>query len=369
MGSYGGRGPTVNAALWTETVVASIFVLLRVYTRKVILRSFGWDDFFLVITLVLLAIYSVMITVGTSFGIGQRRADIPPSDYIQAMKYEIIGQGICIFNIATSKAAVAFFILRIVRNTRHRIFIWICAVTNLLLVTWCTIAVFIQCIPIEKVWNNDVPGTCWLDFAKVGIATSAYAVAIDFTLAIAPCFILWDLNMKRKDKMLALFGLSLGVFAGVCGILRTTALTSLRSFDEYIFDTSNMLIYSGTENFVSVICASVPVLRPLWVKFRGYSSADDSYAQRGYKMSRFGSQDAEGALGGNNNMEGMATRIFSGGRDTRVTNDNASEETILREMRGKGDTGTQVFCKTDISIDYSTRTADESSRAHMSRKQ
>ncbi|KAI5459432.1 hypothetical protein BGZ63DRAFT_361102 [Mariannaea sp. PMI_226] len=351
MSSYGGRGPTVNAVLWTETVLAGIFVLLRVYTRKVVLSSFGWDDFFLIITWILLAVYSALVSVGTLYGIGQKRADVSQDDYIQAMKYEIIAQGVCIFNIATSKAAVAFFILRIVTKTAHRVFIWACIISNTLLATWCTIAVFIQCIPVESVWNPNIKGNCWLDFAKVGLTTSAYAVAIDFILAISPCFILWDLNMKKKDKMLAIFGLSLGIFAGVCGILRTTSLTSLRSFAEYIYDTSDMLIYSGTENFVSAICASVPVLRPLWVKVRGYSSTDGSYGQRSYKMSRFGSQDPENALGGSK----IATRIFAGGRGVETLDDNASEETILREVRGKGNPNAQVLCHTDISVDYSPR--------------
>ncbi|KAM0543295.1 hypothetical protein ACHAPJ_012379 [Fusarium lateritium] len=300
--------------------------------------------------------YAALISVGTTFGIGQKRDDIPDHDYIEAMEYELIGQGVCIFNIATSKAAVAFFILRIVREMRHRIFIWFRILSNTLLATWTTIAVFIQCFPIAKVWNPmGVEGDCWLDFTKVGIACSAYAVAIDFTLAIAPCYILWDLNMKRKEKTLALFGLSLGVFAGVCGILRTTALTSLRSFDEYIYDTSNMLIYSGTENFVSAICASIPVLRPLYIRLRGYGSSGDSYPHRSYQMNGFGSQDAETALGGGGDREGrMATKMFAGGRDAnRVTGDNASEETILRESKKQREQGIQVFTKTDFSIEYS----------------
>ncbi|KAF4960745.1 hypothetical protein FSARC_10374 [Fusarium sarcochroum] len=343
MSSYGGRGPTINAILWTESAIAIIFVALRVYTRKVILRSFGLDDFFLIITLALLIVYATLISVGATFGIGQKRDDISDHDYIEAMKYELIGQGVCIFNIATSKAAVAFFILRIVRETRHRIFIWFCIISNTLLATWTTIAVFIQCFPISKVWNPmGVEGDCWLDFTKVGIACSAYAVAIDFTLAIAPCYILWDLNMKRKEKTLALFGLSLGVLFVIP--------------NDNLDDTSNMLIYSGTENFVSAICASIPVLRPLYIRLRGYGSSGDSYPHRSYQMNGFGSQDAGTALGGvGGDREGrMATKIFAGGRDAhRISPDNASEETILRESRKQREQGIQVFTKTDFSIEYS----------------
>jgi hypothetical protein len=52
MSSYGGKGRTLNAVLWTETAIGALFVLMRIYTRKFILRSAGWDDAFLFITLV-----------------------------------------------------------------------------------------------------------------------------------------------------------------------------------------------------------------------------------------------------------------------------------------------------------------------------
>jgi hypothetical protein len=152
-----------------------------------------------------------MVSTATSYGLGQKRADIPPADYILAMKYEVIGQGICIFNLVTAKAAIAFFLLRIVFKTWHKVMIWLCIISNTLLATFGTIAVFIQCTPVQKFWDFAVPGECWLDFASIGLVVSAYAVAMDFTLALAPCFIIWELNMKRKEKILIMSGLSLGV--------------------------------------------------------------------------------------------------------------------------------------------------------------
>jgi hypothetical protein len=164
------------------------------------------------------------------------------------MKMEIIGQAVCIFNIATSKAAVGFFLLRILAKNWHKACIWFLMVTNSLLAIWTTIAVFIQCIPVESVWNATVKGNCWLDFAKVGLTCSgtvqalyfvqeiivplsssnftaelcrdvltrisryaAYAVCVDFIFALAPCVVVWELQMKRKDKLITVGALSLGI--------------------------------------------------------------------------------------------------------------------------------------------------------------
>jgi hypothetical protein len=52
MSAYGGKGPMTNAVLWVLTVILSIFVALRLYTRKEILNSVGADDYLAVLALV-----------------------------------------------------------------------------------------------------------------------------------------------------------------------------------------------------------------------------------------------------------------------------------------------------------------------------
>lgn len=98
------------------------------------------------------------------------------------MKFEIIGQGVCIFNIAVSKASVALLLLRIVTRRWHKFFVWFCLITNSALATFCTIAVFIQCLPIQAVWDFSVKGNCWLDFQKVGVTTSGVYYLIESKL-------------------------------------------------------------------------------------------------------------------------------------------------------------------------------------------
>jgi hypothetical protein len=42
-----GKGPTMVWAMWMLWVITVIFLGLRVYTRLVIVRSVGWDDYLL----------------------------------------------------------------------------------------------------------------------------------------------------------------------------------------------------------------------------------------------------------------------------------------------------------------------------------
>lgn len=63
---------------------------------------------------------------------------------------------------------------------------------------------------------------------------------MDFFLAIFPWFVLWDLNMKRREKITVCVSLSLGIFAGICGVIRTTGLGVLANSADYLCKTRNI---------------------------------------------------------------------------------------------------------------------------------
>ena len=116
-----------------------------------------------------------------------------------------------------------------------------------------------------------------------------------------------------------------------------------------------MLIYSGTENFVSSMCASIPVMRPLWIKYvRKYESEDDSHGQGSYKLSDHSTDPERGhrrnVSDGEEGAGGHKTHIYAG-RSVFQSMDNDSDEAILEEANGQR----EVYCKTDIQVDYAVR--------------
>jgi hypothetical protein len=47
-----GLGPTIIAVVWIQTALAILLVLARLYTRRVIVRAYGYEDGLMVATLV-----------------------------------------------------------------------------------------------------------------------------------------------------------------------------------------------------------------------------------------------------------------------------------------------------------------------------
>ncbi|CAI7624748.1 unnamed protein product [Penicillium glandicola] len=336
MGVYGGLGPMTNAVLWVEVVVFAFFVGLRLYTRKYILNSVGLDDYLVLIALVLHIVYTAFVTEASIYGLGQLYADVgDPVIYFTAVKYELFSQVAGIMVIGVGKAAVGVFLLRIVRSKIQIWFIWACLGITAFITLFASITVIVQCIPVEKSWNPTTPGYCWLDFSKVGYTVGSWFVAADFSFAILPWFVIWDLNMKQKEKVTVACGLSLGVFAGVCGIIRTKALSGLNA-SEYIYDTVPMLIWSATESCVTIMCSSIPVLRPLYIRVKyGKDGNSSSSGNTSYKLPMYGS----GRKWGKFSKSGLESSTDERGPTFHTTvmknsAENASNENILRGAAG-----------------------------------
>ncbi|KAI9694028.1 MAG: hypothetical protein M1822_003299 [Bathelium mastoideum] len=103
----------------------------------------------------------------------------------------------------------------------------------------------------------------------------SWSAAMDFFLALFPWYILRNLNMKRKERIVICSSLSLGIFAGICGVIRTTGLNALSKTSDYLYETSPSVIWTSSELTLTIICVSVPALRPFWKRIvsSGFSSS------------------------------------------------------------------------------------------------
>jgi hypothetical protein len=136
--------------------------------------------------------------------------------------------------------------------------------------------------------------------------------------------------------------------AGICSIIRTYELQSLSSFNEYVYDTVPMLLWSSTEVLATIVCACIPVLRPLYVRVvhgsKG-SSSSHTYPLGTYSKSGKKSSGEFPSIGGGKGHSGgsrdTGDRIYMGlGASVMETtikmgSANASEESILREANAQ----------------------------------
>lgn len=103
-----------------------------------------------------------------------------------------------------SKLSIGFLLLRI---SVKRVHTWILYAAMLISVvaggTFFFVTVF-QCNPVYYFWARRNPsGTCVPNAVIVGLAYtySVFSIISDFTLAMIPGFLVWNLQLKRRAKV------------------------------------------------------------------------------------------------------------------------------------------------------------------------
>lgn len=124
-----------------------------------------------------------------------------------------------------------------------------------------------------------------------------------------------------------------------------------------------MLIWSATESTVTIMCSSIPVLRPLYVRFRYGSKGDSSSGQNSsaYKLPMYGNNSTRKyGLGSTAGIEAKDV----GSHQTVITYnaDNASDESILRDTKVQNVHGLSGGIKRTDQVDISYETYPKQNR-------
>ncbi|KAF5624447.1 integral membrane protein pth11 [Fusarium sp. NRRL 52700] len=174
-----------------------------------------------------------------------------------------------------SKTSFAITLYRIATNAWMKYFLIFIIVTINVSMNLVWIFGFAKCTPLERVWNPDVPGTCW-DKSKLltfQLFAAYYSAILDFVLALLPWVILMRMTMRRRERLGVAVAMSLGAIAGITGIVKAVLVVSMKS-EDITYDRVDLTIWTLTEPAASIMAICIPVLRML---YRELKSSSRSY--------------------------------------------------------------------------------------------
>ncbi|KAI2829061.1 DNA polymerase alpha subunit B N-terminal family protein [Aspergillus niger] len=201
------KGPQITAVSWSFGGVAIIVVTIRLYTRLILTRKAGWDDFFIVLSLLSAIVCSGLAQTGVHYGLGKHMADISNAEWkIEAFKYTVIAPNFSMVSTTTGKLSVAVFLLRLMGQTASPAKRWFLYIFSIISVAWnvlAIVAIMGYCRPAEKIWRPEVPGSCFsLKFQLIaGISQASFNAFADLTLALFPIIIFWSVQLPWKMKL------------------------------------------------------------------------------------------------------------------------------------------------------------------------
>ncbi|ORY72062.1 uncharacterized protein BCR38DRAFT_329874 [Pseudomassariella vexata] len=269
----GGDGPKTIAILWGAVGITWPFVILRYYTRKYVVSAVGIDDHVYFLAWIFLLLYSISTNVAVIHGYGQNVTDLSLDDAAHAIFSIMIGQTFSVLGTMVAKDSIGLFLLRLVVKPWHHVFIWTVMAAVTLSALFTVVIIWIQCTPTAAIYDVRVKGNCNFHLRPFATYLGVLCVTSDFAFALFPMIFIWNLNMKQSRKVTIAGSLSLGCFAGVCGIFRCINVGGLASTN-YTKDTVPLNTLSAIGEAVSLICIGIPHIRPLYERvFRPWISS------------------------------------------------------------------------------------------------
>ncbi|KAL2194340.1 hypothetical protein P885DRAFT_43209 [Corynascus similis CBS 632.67] len=258
---------------WRATVIgivafclawATVMVCARLWTRGVIIKKLGVDDYMCVVGL--LATYGSGIAIAhmTRYGLGRHvevmeLANIPL--YLRVNFYVPIVMCCSALLFLKMTFLCQYYRVLAVQHMR-RVYIGSMVIVGGWALSQVLVGIFI-CQPVLGFWDKSVPSKCIPNIPQWHI-NAAGNIATDIAVFALPLPALWRLRIARPAKAALLAVFSLGFFTVVISIVR---IRYLRLFEDFPWENVASSLWSVGELTSALTCACLPTLRPLVVRF------------------------------------------------------------------------------------------------------
>ncbi|KIW85823.1 hypothetical protein Z517_01215 [Fonsecaea pedrosoi CBS 271.37] len=283
------RGPATSAVPIVVTVLATVFVAARFYTRAWLVRSIKQDDWWILAAWIFAVGFSTSICVAVRYGLGKHKQDIPDDDFSALRKAEYAFAILYNPSLMLTKTSIIVFFLSVMSKDVDPVFKWC---------NWLTLAVvniagtaltffnIFQCSPVAAGYLYPQPenATC-TDIVTLYLSSAPLNIITDIAILLLPMPILTGMRLPRKQKIILVATFSFGAFVAVVDVVRIAylqeaSLNRLKVVDgtggnpsrivednDFSWYASLSFMWSAVEVCVGIICACVPSLKPLFARF------------------------------------------------------------------------------------------------------
>ncbi|KAH8589243.1 hypothetical protein B0O99DRAFT_655550 [Bisporella sp. PMI_857] len=306
------------------TIICSLVVGMRVWIRLKT-KLFSLEDYLMCIGMALALAQYAVVMYGCYTGIGTRDAKMGVGTMMEGGKVVLFWQLFYVTSSTFIKASICATLIRVAVQRKYKYILWgliaLTTVANLVAFS----AALARCKPIAAGWNPSL-GKC-LDQSIIITLTyvvSAVNIFTDWSVAIIPIFILWNVQMRRKLKIITGAILAVGILASAATIIRMPYSNAYSAKVNQLHDIGNIILWTVVECGLGIIAGSLPMLRTLFKSLAKDYSSNNGYGQ--YKRSDDTKLVTIGRLKGGHDRA-------HGGAENEVTLDSESTRNIITVTR------------------------------------
>ncbi|KAF4551883.1 Hypothetical protein D9617_12g037730 [Elsinoe fawcettii] len=269
----------MQAELLTASIVlavlSTVVVSLRCLARAMI-RGFWVDDYLMITTQVLFIVTCTLSALGAVQGIGVRDRNLSkgypgPKNQILARQKAVLFQITYSFTLGLVKTSIALALYRITNSKIIKGYLWF-VIAMSVATSFVILGVLVSlCQPFAGIWDIRISNrTCTPNAGAringVFIFSTISAIITDFSCAIIPYIIIWNLQMPRKTKIMLASVLGLSFVACAATLVRLKYIPRYTATTDFLWGLADPYIWTLIEIGFAVIIGSVPSLRPLLKK-------------------------------------------------------------------------------------------------------
>ncbi|KAF2855331.1 hypothetical protein T440DRAFT_464603 [Plenodomus tracheiphilus IPT5] len=262
-------GPMTKAIVIAFTTLAFVCVCLRMFTQiKFLARAIGWEDYTILISMVLSLATAVFQVLQANAGNGRHAMFVPfPEGTVRILRY--LYWSIIFYNLSLcfTKVSILLQYGRIFTVPEMRIplhiVMGICVVYGIALL----FTSIFSCVPVRAYWQvlEQADAIC-IPNEVLWYMNASLNILCDLLVAILPVRVIWKLQIPKQQKIALMAILTIGWFVCVVSILRLHALIVLvANLDDSTWYSSTTAYWSAIEMNLTIVCASLPALKPLFI--------------------------------------------------------------------------------------------------------
>ncbi|KAF2993176.1 hypothetical protein E8E13_000879 [Curvularia kusanoi] len=255
------RGRQAVVVSTVFTVLASIVVALRLYTRFFLVRSPGIEDYGVSLAMLCSIGLTICIAFQAHWGMGQHIYDLDPFTMQESLKAFWASLIVYYLSLGFTKGSMLLQYRRIFTTKQFRVANYAVLAVVLCYTCWTVFSSIFACIPVRAFWTRE-PAKCINQFA-MWFTNAAINILTDLAIIILPMPVIRNLNLNRHQKT-ALIGIfAVGGFVCVVSIVRLQSLVAISNSDDPTYDNPPAATWSSVETNIGIICSCLPLLRPL----------------------------------------------------------------------------------------------------------
>ncbi|KAJ5980618.1 hypothetical protein N7481_007916 [Penicillium waksmanii] len=255
----GQRALVVTAVL---TGIAALIVGMRLFARLGLMKITGREDWSVLIALIFSIIYLSLVAAQYHYKMGTHSALL--SSEVLQKQLKCLWAAIPMYNasLAFTKFSILLQYIRIFPARSFRLACYVVMAIVATYSSWAIVSGYVNCVPVAKFWNHDLPGHC-LNFEAVWFFNASMNILTDVILLVLPMPLLVKLQLPRTQKIALMGVFAIGILVVITSILRLSSLRTVAQSTDTSYSNVDAAYWTAAECNVAIICACLPFLRPI----------------------------------------------------------------------------------------------------------